>query len=59
MKNESEGQSIGISEKSADMLDTLLSHYVSGSLPVPLASARNGSPGEPGARPSCSCSLPA
>ncbi len=36
MKNESEGQSIGISEKSADMLDTLLSHYVSGSLPVPV-----------------------
>lgn len=36
METESNGQKTGISEKSAEMLDTLLSHYVAGSLPVPV-----------------------
>lgn len=36
METESNGQKTGISEKSAEMLDTLLSHYVAGSLPMPV-----------------------
>ncbi|MGI9402320.1 MAG: ChrR family anti-sigma-E factor [Rhizobiaceae bacterium] len=36
MEKDSNGQIAGVSEKSEEMLDTLLSHYVAGSLPMPV-----------------------